>query len=377
MYVVSYYYKRANDVMNQEFNLIVIIFFFRWDSANPVHGRTSNPYDTNRIVGGSSGGEGCIQAASGSAFGIGSDIGGSIRIPAYFNGVFGHKPSRDIVPIKGQFPMPLNRDQETFLGLGPICRRAEDLLPILKVIVQKNVTDLQLDKEVNLKDIKFYYQESDMGGKYITPVKPEIKNLFKKISLHLDKAHKIKMQKTQLKRFSKGIPMWLVCMSNANGPTFAEQLLNMEGKICIPLEFLKWCFRLSRHTFIAIFTALFEKYGVKPGHPKHTHLVEERDKLKREVEDLLGEDGVFIYPTHPTPAPYHNEPLFKPFNYTYTAVINILGLPATHCPMGLNDEGLPIGVQVIANHKNDRLCFAVAREIEKAFGGWTPPEIQA
>lgn len=61
---------------------------------------------------------------------------------------------------------------------------------------------------------------------------------------------------------------------------------------------------------------------------------------------MLGEDGIFLYPTHPTAAPLHHEPLIKPFNFTYTAIINVLGLPATACPLGLNKQGLPIGIQV-------------------------------
>lgn len=291
--------------------------------------------------------------------------------------MFGHKPSKHVVSIKGQYPVPITKDQESFLGIGPICRRAEDLVPLYKIIAQKNAIDLELDKEVNIKDIKFYYQESDLGGKFVSVVKPEIKYLFKKIATHLDKAHKIKAERVQLKRFSKGVPMWMACMSTANGPTFAEQLVNLEGSISIPLETLKWCFRISKHTLIGILTALIEKFGVKEGEPKHTYLVEERDKLKVELQDLLGDNGVLLYPTHPTPAPYHNEPIFKPFNFTYTGVINVLGLPATHCPLGLNQDGLPIGVQVIANYKKDRLCLAVAKEMEKAFGGWVPPEIQA
>lgn len=63
-------------------------------------------------------------------------------------------------------------------------------------------------------------------------------------------------------------------------------------------------------------------------------------------QDILGEDGVFLYPTHPTAAPMHHEPLIKPFNFSYTAIINVLGLPATACPLGLNKQGLPIGIQV-------------------------------
>lgn len=93
-----------------------------WESVNCVHGRTNNPYDTNRIVGGSSGGEGAIQAAAASPMGIGSDIGGSIRMPAFFNGVFGHKPSVNTVNSEGQFPSPYSIEQRSMLSIGPLCR---------------------------------------------------------------------------------------------------------------------------------------------------------------------------------------------------------------------------------------------------------------
>lgn len=93
-----------------------------WESSNCVHGRTNNPYDTNRIVGGSSGGEGCIQACAGSPFGIGSDIGGSIRMPAFFNGVFGLKPSKGVMRNDGQFPTPYTEEQDNMMSSGPLCR---------------------------------------------------------------------------------------------------------------------------------------------------------------------------------------------------------------------------------------------------------------
>lgn len=91
-------------------------FLSRWESVNTIHGRSCNPYDTNRIVGGSSGGEGAIQAAAASPFGLGSDIGGSIRMPAFFNGIFGHKPSRNIVSNDGQYPEAVSEEQDMFLG---------------------------------------------------------------------------------------------------------------------------------------------------------------------------------------------------------------------------------------------------------------------
>lgn len=346
-----------------------------WESTNNLHGRTKNPYDTNRTVGGSSGGEGSIQAAAGSAFGIGTDIGGSIRIPSCFNGIFGHKPSPGVVSIHGQFPKTSFAEQETFLGIGPMCRRASDLLPILRVLTE-NSERLKLDEKIDIKNIDIFYQEDDMGSVAVSLVNPEIKKLFGKITTHFNKAHNKKISRLEIKSFSKSCPMWFACMTAPEGssPTFEEQLTNMNGNINLPFEFFKWCLNLSEHTFIALVTTLIDRGGDKYGDPNHIELVKARDQLKKELLDTIGPNGVFIYPTHPTSAPYHNEPTFKPFNFAYTGIINVLGLPATHCPMGLNSEGLPIGVQVIAAPDNDRLCLAVAEELEKAFGGWVPPQ---
>ncbi|MDO9174376.1 MAG: amidase family protein, partial [Actinomycetota bacterium] len=74
------------------------------ESYNAVYGRCSNPYDKRRTVGGSSGGEGSIVGSGASPFGLGADVGGSIRMPAYFNGVFGHKCSPQLIPNAGQYP---------------------------------------------------------------------------------------------------------------------------------------------------------------------------------------------------------------------------------------------------------------------------------
>ncbi|XP_065155525.1 fatty-acid amide hydrolase 2 isoform X1 [Atheta coriaria] len=347
-----------------------------WESNNTVHGRTRNPYDSNHIVGGSSGGEGCAQAASASAFGIGSDIGGSIRMPAFFNGVFGHKPSKFVVSNKGQYPRPVTKEQDSFLGIGPLCRRADDLLPLLRIIAGTNEKLLRLDEPVDIKKIRFFYQDSDTGSLLVSPVSKEIRVLFEKIALHLDKAHKIKAERIQEKKFRKSFQMWLYNMKTPS-MMFQQQLANLRGSINIPWEFLKWCVGYSEHTFIALTTALAEKIGPGYGSSVYEKFVEERDVFRREMMELLGDDGVLLYPTHPTAAPHHNEPLFKPFNFSYTGIVNVLTLPATHVPMGLDSQGLPIGIQVIANDKCDRLSIAVARELEKAFGGWTPPPIDA
>lgn len=347
-----------------------------WESSNIVHGRTRNPYDSNRIVGGSSGGEGCIQALAASPFGLGSDIGGSIRMPSFFTGTFGHKPSQNIVSNKGQFPMPFSSEQDAFLGIGPMCRHAEDLKPILKIICGEKVALLNLDKPVDLKKLRYFYQENDGGSRLVTPVDKDLTGALRQVVEHLKKSTGISPKKIQLEKFKQSAAIWFANMKDSSGFGFGHQLANLEGEINPIIELMKFCIGLSKHTFIGLITAIVDKAQTPYGSAKYHHLVNKRNVLRKELQDLLGDDGVFIYPTHPTVAPYHNEPLMRPLNFSYTGIINVLGFPATAIPLGLGSEGLPLGVQVIANMNNDRMCFAVAEELEKAFGGWTPPLVK-
>src|SRR4051812_16717051 len=103
------------------------------ESANRVYGRTGNAHDPRRTAGGSSGGEGVTVGAGGAAFGLGTDFGGSIRLPAFFNGCFGLKPSPGRVPVEGQWPRPVG-EAARLLAFGPLTRRAEDLMPLLRIL---------------------------------------------------------------------------------------------------------------------------------------------------------------------------------------------------------------------------------------------------
>ncbi|XP_013109061.2 fatty-acid amide hydrolase 2-A [Stomoxys calcitrans] len=348
-----------------------------WESNNTVHGRTRNPYDTNRIVGGSSGGEGCIQGAAASPFGLGSDIGGSIRMPAYFNGIFGHKPSKFVVSNMGQFPLPVSEEQNSFLGVGPMVRHAEDLKPVLKIIAGEKAPLLKLDETVDVQKLKFFYQETDGGSRLVSPVDEDIIDGIHRIVDHLQMKLKVPVEQVQLPLFKQSATIWFANMKDDSGHGFDYQLGNCKRTINTKLELVKWLFRSSKHTLIGLFTALLDKSQPQHGSSKYYHLVKKRDALREELQQLLGENGVLIYPTHPTVAPYHNEPIVRPLNFSYTAIINVLGFPATTIPLGkLGSEGLPLGVQVIANFNQDRLCLAVAEELEKAFGGWARPEIR-
>ncbi|KAK1133825.1 hypothetical protein K0M31_011612 [Melipona bicolor] len=348
-----------------------------WETSNCLYGTTKNPYNTRHIVGGSSGGEGCIQAAAGSPLGIGSDIGGSIRIPSYFNGIFGHKPSTGIVSNDGQYPSAQSEDQNRLLSIGPMSRYAQDLLPTLKILAHKNVDLLRLDEKVDISKVKFYYMEDD-GGQFLTSaVEPEIREAMRKVVRYLEKAHKVKATKLNIRKMKKSIALWMANMICKGEKDFTYELANRAGHINIWWEFLKWTLFLSNHTLISLLTAIFERFAVKHGSDKHTKFIQESKDLCREFQDILGEDGVFLYPTHPTAAPMHNEPLIKPFNFSYTGIINVLGLPATTCPLGLNKQGLPIGIQVVGGLHQDHLTIAVAEELERGFGGWVPPVIVA
>ncbi|KAK6629980.1 hypothetical protein RUM43_003801 [Polyplax serrata] len=347
-----------------------------WESFNPIYGRTRNAYNTNHIVGGSSGGEGCLLSAGGSAMGIGSDIGGSVRIPCFFNGVFGHKPSTGVGSLKGHIPLPSDPNQRSYLVIGPMSRYAADLLPMLKVFAGDHLKQLKLNEPVDIKKLKYYYMEDDTGSVLVSPVEKEIKGCVGRVVNHFKNVHGITVQRVCLTKLKYSMAVWFAKMRVPEGSQIPVELANHKGRVNIAKELLKFPFGLSRHTLPILCIGILEKLNPEYNSPSHVKFVKMCKELVQEFEELLDEDGVFIYPTHPTAAPYHIEPLFKPINVAYTAIFNVLGLPSTHCPMGLNSQGLPIGVQVVANVNNDRLTLSVASELEKAFGGWQPPESQ-
>ncbi|KAM9128010.1 fatty-acid amide hydrolase 2 isoform 1-T1 [Pangshura tecta] len=347
-----------------------------YESSNNVYGRTNNPYDLQRIVGGSSGGEGCVLGAACSIIGVGSDIGGSIRMPAFFNGVFGHKPTTGVVPNEGQFPDALGVRTE-FLCTGPMCRYAEDLEPMLRVMAGPGVRKLKLDEKVSLEKVKFYCMEHDGGSVFVSPVDREILQAQRKVVEHLETQCGVQVQYVTIHKMKYAFQIWSAMMSSRDSDGQKAQLftdlLGDHGKPVWPLwELMKWFLGMSLHTIPAIALALTEKLmKLNPG--GNAKLVSMGHSLRTEMMNLLGTDGMLLYPSHPIVAPKHYFPLGMPFNFAYTAVFNVLGLPVTQCPLGLSSEGLPLGIQVVAGPHNDHLTLAMARYLEKAFGGWVCP----
>lgn len=342
-----------------------------YESNNLIYGRCNNAYHQGRMVGGSSGGEGCLQSSGGSAMGIGSDIGGSIRMPCFFNGVFGHKCSTGVVSNAGQFPNAKAGAQH-FIATGPMVRFAEDIMPMFKLqVLDQHKDKLKLDEPVDVKKLKYFYMEDDGGGLIMSPVHPEIKEAVRKAAKHFESLG-CEVRKVSIPELKQSLQLWQTMMTTSGDDTFCTLMAN-EGPPVNPFkELLLWLIGQRRHTLPAIGLGMVEK--IKARDEVIENMKQKREELLERFQSLLSNDAVFLYPTHPIPAPYHNQPLVVIFNFAYTGVFNVLGLPATAVPMGLaKEEGVPIGLQVVGSRYQDRLCIAVARELETAFGGWVPP----
>jgi fatty acid amide hydrolase 2 len=338
------------------------------ESDNRVYGRTSCAYDPARIAGGSSGGEGSAVGAGISPFGLGADIGGSIRMPAFFNGVFGHKPSVGLVPNEGQYPVA-EGDALRLLATGPLCRRAEDLWPLLQVLggeEHRSRLGERSPEAVDLSGLTVLDVEDD--GFFA--VSRDLKAAQRRAADHLE-ALGARVQRERIRGFRRALEMWAAIMQTAAKTPFRELLGN--GRPVQPgLELLRCFLGRSSYTLPSVGLAFFE--GLMELAPVATdRAIAYRDELRAEVLERLGGHGVLLYPSHPLPAPRHGDPLLPPIRWVYTALFNALELPVTQVPLGLNGRGLPLGVQVAAPPDRDDLSIAVALDLERAFGGWVLP----
>uniref|UniRef100_A0A6G1SMF3 Fatty-acid amide hydrolase 2 n=1 Tax=Aceria tosichella TaxID=561515 RepID=A0A6G1SMF3_9ACAR len=343
-----------------------------WDSNNPVYGATNNPYDLSRIPGGSSGGEAALLASAGSVVGIGSDIAGSIRIPANFCGVFGHKPTPKIVSTEGMFPY-CNGEREMLLGLGPMTRYACDLVPMLKVLAGPKVDQLKLDEPVDMSSLKLYYIE-DFNDPLASGCNTDIIEGMRSAIKYLVDKFKISAEKVYLDELKFGFLLWAAeANKEPNLPTFAELFKDGNGQLSPFVELLKKVLNLSDHTFNSIFFVALEKFSPSYGSSTNKMLIRKAAQLRKKFNGLVGDNGVLLMPTHPEPAPLHQATATKILNVSYTAATAVLQAPITQVPLGLSKEGLPYGAQVFARPLNDRLTLAVAKELEQFTGGWSAP----
>ena len=296
---------------------------------NPVYGRTHNPYDLGHTPGGSSGGEAAAIAAGQSPLGLGSDSGGSIRVPAHFCGVAGLKPTSGRVPNTGAFNHPGGlSDYRT--QIGPMVRYVRDLALVFPLIAGEDGQDSGVipmpmgDLEAGTRPapglrVAFY---ADDGQAAPTS---EIAAAVQQAALALGEAGlSVEEARPACLSQSREISQRYWAMSELSGEQ-VEQLL------------LDW------------------------------------DRFRSAMLGFMAAYDLILCPADYRPASRHDEQAEQRFNYTLP--FSLTGWPCVVVRAGSSPEGLPLGVQIVARAWREDVALAAAQQVETALGGWQPPPI--
>ena len=344
------------------------------ESNNRLYGRTRNAYDARRTAGGSSGGEGAAIGAGMAPIGLGTDIGGSIRLPAFFNGVFGHKPSPGLVPCSGHFPAPAGDGAAQMLAAGPLARRAEDLMPFLRAVAGRDEGDpvsrdgqLQDPLAVSLEGLDVVVSE----GATLIPLRGELHAARERAAGALAAAG-ARVQRVRLTGMRRAAEYFLATLRDGAGADLLE-IFALEEAPRLPRIALDSLRRRGDHTMALGLMFAADRFveRIPAGYRQRT--IKAAQALKEELNDVIG-DGVMLHPPFPRVAPRHGATVGRPWVLANAAVFNLTGHPVTQVPLGLGSKGLPLGVQVVAARDADHVAIAVALALERAFGGWVRPE---
>jgi fatty acid amide hydrolase 2 len=330
------------------------------ESHNRLYGRTNNPYDMRRTAGGSSGGEGAAVGSGASPFGLGSDIAGSIRVPALFCGVFGHKPSAGLVSNDGMWP-PTSGDSGRMLGVGPLARRGEDLFAVLELLAGKSLRAGPQDVSFDRMTVTVVESASR------TPISQELRDARERAVGALLAAGAT-VRRARLRSWRRAVAPYLATLRAGNPVTHPTLSLLEESGEERP-SFSSLLRRNQPHT--ASTRVLLAAELLPESRPRARALRAARS-LVSELLDAIG-DGVLLHPAHPRPAPRHGRTFGRPWLLTPAAVFNLAQVPVTEVPLGLGESHLPVGIQVAAGRGQDHVSIAVALELERVFGGWRPP----
>lgn len=337
-----------------------------WETDNLLYGRTNNPWDLARTAGGSSGGEAAALASGCSAGGVGSDGGGSIRVPAHFCGICGLKPTPGRIPASGHFPASVG--PFALLGVvGPMARTVGDLKVLFEVIQGPDNGDpsaapipVRWPVWPNLKKIRIGYFEED--GR--TPVTPETRAAVRDAADALKHAG-FEVQPFRPDALEEARELWWQFFGMAGAILLGPMIKGREAELSpILKEFSSWTAAERPHTA----ETLLETWVA-------------RDTLRVQIFEQMSNFPVLLCPVASIPAFRHGERSWmvdgKTVNYldawSYSEWFNLLGMPAAVVPVGTSLEGLPIGVQIAAQPWEEEMVLSVAEVLEKECGGWTSP----
>jgi len=343
------------------------------ETYNTIWGRTRNPWDLARTSGGSSGGEGALVAAGAVAFGMGSDVGGSIRIPAAFCGVAGHKPTGGLVPNTGHFP-PASPRAGRFLCTGPLARTVADLRLAMSVIAGPDGKDAACSRRWEPPGT-----DTDLRGVRVIPlpsngwnsVRSVMRDAVEEAAVVLaDRGAEV--VRVELPRFKKAFGIWSAMLSEASDERY-DVILGDGTPISPAREFMAMLAGRSQHSFAGLLLTFGDKIaGAFPS--LATSLVEEGLALQAELEEALGPRGVLLHPPYSRPAPRHGDSWRTATDAACTAIFNVLESPVTVVRTSFESRGLPVGVQVVGARGADALTLDVAAALEADLGGFVRAE---
>jgi amidase len=353
-----------------------------WQSYNEIYGTTNNPYDLGRTPGGSSGGSSAALAAGYGALSLGSDIGGSLRVPAFHCGVYAHKPTFALVPLRGHTPPPLpslpfDRDLSV---IGPMARSAADLSLLLDVIAGPDPLEagkayrLELPpaRQRALKDFRVLMIDTDPVMQTDKVVRANIDRL----ATDLGKAGvKIERESRLLPDFAASSRLYMRMLMSFLAASFAPEVYGGAQTASAALSPDDMSLAAERLRGIAL------------SHRDWLMADGGRTRLRAQWRELFTTFDAVICPVMPTPAyPHDHSPEQKtrrinidgkdypyPDQLAWAGIATLPGLPSTAIPIGLSPEGLPVGVQIVGPWLEDRTPLKLAELIEREFGGFVPP----
>ena len=354
-----------------------------FQSYNEIYGATKNPWDLGRSPGGSSGGCGAALAAGFGPLSIGSDIGGSIRVPAHFCGVFGHKPSLGLVPLRGYSlpPAPPVPGQGDLAVVGPMARTAADLALSLDVIAGPDETRdgigyrlaLPAPRHDQIRDFRILVVDTHP----LMPTGDAVRSAIGRLAGRLERSGaRVARASTSLPDLTESARLYMKLLNGARSPRLTPAALAEAQDAATTLSPDDRSLQAERAR------------GWGMIHRDWLVLDVARLQLQQKWYQLFREFDAVIYPVAAVPAfPHdHSEPFDarqldidgKLYNYSDACFIwadpaSTCGLPATAVPIERTSSGLPVGVQIIGPYLEDRTTIALAGLIEREFGGFVPP----
>lgn len=347
-----------------------------WQTNNPVFGRTNNPWNLAYTPGGSTGGGAAAVAAGLTPLEFGSDIGGSIRIPAAFCGVYGHKPSETTVPRSGIFPASPRPNAAIALSVaGPLARSAGDLALALDVIASADLgedtawrLDLPPARHARLAD----YRVALLPALHWLPVEDTITNALAQLAAQLRRAGAIVEQAQptcfgDLRDYYKLYLAILWAMLAAGQPAPERQRRAAELH-ATDNEFLIACAQ-----------------GMQASAADYIHWHSLRERYREDFRAFFRSWDILLAPVNIVNAyPHLDAPGPQPFRINdqdvrydrqnvYPAIASLSGQPATAFPFGLTKAGLPIGLQAIGPYLEDRTTIEFAALVAQHCGGFQAP----